>query len=392
MGLLRLVLAVSVLMAHMGNFVHRPKKTLLGLTFVDADVAVQCFFILSGFYMALVLNEKYRGPGSYSIFITQRFFRLLPTYWLVLGTILLIELLIAATHGNRFENTYSLQFWLKDYSMIAWPTWVVLGFSNLTLFGLNDLNYFFINPADGHLCLTAHGFSSPIPASGSTIDPPAWSLGIEIVFYLLAPFLVRNTVAWQAGLLLILTGLRLGLDYGLHVPYVPYIYASAPLQFPFFLAGSLAYRLYQNRASFPRLYARSGLPWLIPLVVIALFYHRLPFGKSMWVLLYPVLFISIPALFALTKDNFWDRQIGELSYPFYLIHYFVIELANVAADYIPLPASLATPVCLVVTLLLSIAITQLFENRVDRFRASLFQRSKMRISAAPLIERVKPPP
>jgi peptidoglycan/LPS O-acetylase OafA/YrhL len=380
MGLLRLVLAVSVLLAHMGNFVYHTKKTLLGFTFIDSAVAVQCFFMLSGFYMALVLNEKYRGPGSYFTFITQRFFRLFPTYWLVLGGILLAELLIAATHGNRHENTYTLQFWLKDYSILAWPTWAVLGVSNLTLFGLNDISPLFVNQVNGHLCVAAHAAS--MPASAYTIDPPAWSLGVEVFFYLFAPFLVRRTVAWQATLFFGLAGLRLGLEYGLHIPYLPYIFVSAPLQFPFFLAGSLAYRLYRNRASFPRLYARSGLPWLFLLILISLFYHRLPFAKSAWVALYPVLFISIPALFALTRNNFWDRQIGELSYPFYLIHYFVIELANVAADYITFPTSLVTPACLVVTFAFSIAITQLFENRVDRFRASLFRRSKTHILAS----------
>jgi len=86
---------------------------------------------------------------------------------------------------------------------------------------------------------------------------------------------------------------------------------------------------------------------------------------------------SLPVSFTFeATSNFWDRQIGELSYSFYLVHWFVIELANVATDYMPIPASLATPICLAVTLLLSIAITQLFENRVDRFRASLFQPSK----------------
>jgi len=301
MGLLRLALAVSVLLTHMENFVHRPKKTLFGLTFIDADVAVQCFFVISGFYMALVLHEKYRGAGSYSVFITQRFLRLLPTYWLVLGGILLVELLIAAMHGNRTENTYSLQFWLKDYSHLAWPTWIVLGFSNLTLLGLNDMSGFFINHADGHLYLGAHGAS--IPATAYTIDPPAWSLGIEVVFYLFAPFLVHRSVAWQAGLFSILVGIRLALEYLLHVPYLPTIFTSAPLQFPFFLAGSLAYRLYRNRAAFPRLFAGSGLHWVALLVVITLFYHRLPLAKSAWIVLYPLLFVSIPALFALARNN-----------------------------------------------------------------------------------------
>ena len=54
--------------------------------------------------MALVLNEKYRGPGSYLLFITQRFFRLFPTYWLLLACIVVVELFIAAATGNHHES------------------------------------------------------------------------------------------------------------------------------------------------------------------------------------------------------------------------------------------------------------------------------------------------
>ena len=264
--------------------------------------------------------------------------------------------------------------WVKNYSILAWPTRAVLIFSNLTFLGINDSYLFYVNHATGYLGVAPN--APNIPASSFMLVPPAWSLGIEVVFYSVAPFLVRRSAAWQAGLFFALVGLRLGLEHGLHIPYRPYIFISAPLQFPFFLAGSLAYRLYRERASFPRLYSRYGLGWPAALFFVCLYYHRLPMANFAWVVLYPLAFISIPVLFAFTRDNYWDRQIGELSYPFYLIHYFVIELFNAAADYITFPTPLITPLCLLVTLALALAITQLFEIRVDRFRAALFQRSK----------------
>ena len=52
MGTIRFLLAVSVVVFH-------AKRPLLGLTLVEGTVAVQLFFIISGFYMALVLTEKY---------------------------------------------------------------------------------------------------------------------------------------------------------------------------------------------------------------------------------------------------------------------------------------------------------------------------------------------
>jgi peptidoglycan/LPS O-acetylase OafA/YrhL len=53
MGTLRLFLALSVAFGHFG----------MPLGLLTSDIAVQSFFVISGFYMALVLNEKYE-PGS----------------------------------------------------------------------------------------------------------------------------------------------------------------------------------------------------------------------------------------------------------------------------------------------------------------------------------------
>src|SRR5215475_13496698 len=73
MGTLRFLLAFSVAYGHLGK----------PLSFPTSDVAVQSFFVISGFYMALVLNEKY-GPNSYWLFISNRLLRLWPAYIVVL--------------------------------------------------------------------------------------------------------------------------------------------------------------------------------------------------------------------------------------------------------------------------------------------------------------------
>ena len=41
--------------------------------------------MISGFYMAMILTEKYCGPGSYRLFLTNRFLRIYPIYWITLG-------------------------------------------------------------------------------------------------------------------------------------------------------------------------------------------------------------------------------------------------------------------------------------------------------------------
>src|SRR5450759_4624800 len=77
MGIIRVLLALSVVAAHFGG--------IWNLRFVGGQVAVQSFYIISGFYMSLILNEKYVGKNkSYKLFITNRFLRLYPIYWLSL--------------------------------------------------------------------------------------------------------------------------------------------------------------------------------------------------------------------------------------------------------------------------------------------------------------------
>lgn len=64
MGILRLLLAISVIIAH--------TESVFGVRLVGGVIAVQAFYIISGFYMAMILTEKYIGKNSYKLFITNR--------------------------------------------------------------------------------------------------------------------------------------------------------------------------------------------------------------------------------------------------------------------------------------------------------------------------------
>src|SRR5688572_10026095 len=76
MGILRLLLALAVVVAHC------PTSTTLQGWVLPGSIAVQAFYVISGFYMALVLNEKYTFEGSTKLFYQQRYLRLAPMYWL----------------------------------------------------------------------------------------------------------------------------------------------------------------------------------------------------------------------------------------------------------------------------------------------------------------------
>src|SRR5262249_37822732 len=68
MGLLRICLALCVLYEHVGS----------GPAFIDGPGAVKLFFVISGFYMTMVLNSTYANDTA--AFYANRFLRLWPTY------------------------------------------------------------------------------------------------------------------------------------------------------------------------------------------------------------------------------------------------------------------------------------------------------------------------
>jgi peptidoglycan/LPS O-acetylase OafA/YrhL len=97
MGLLRLLLAVSVVLHHSGPIFG---NYLLG-SFNGGSLPVNSFFIISGFYMGFILSEKYVAKnGSYFLFITNRFLRIYPIYWAVLIATILLVICLYTLVGN----------------------------------------------------------------------------------------------------------------------------------------------------------------------------------------------------------------------------------------------------------------------------------------------------
>ena len=72
-GFVALALAMAVLLGHL---------PIASYKFISAAAAVQGFYIISGFYMALVLEGKYKRVG---LFYSNRLLRLMPTYFVMMA-------------------------------------------------------------------------------------------------------------------------------------------------------------------------------------------------------------------------------------------------------------------------------------------------------------------
>ena len=106
-------------------------------------------------------------------------------------------------------STISTLLWELDFKATA-----LVIFANLTLF-LQDWTFLF-DLDQGHLSPTANFHAGPNPQVHSfLIVPPAWTLGVELTFYLIAPLFARR---WYMMLLLFATGLTVRLAIGFWHP------------------------------------------------------------------------------------------------------------------------------------------------------------------------------
>lgn len=356
MGLLRLLHAISVLIWH--------STPIFGLPLIGGVAAVQTFYMISGFYMTLILETKYVGQGSYPLFISNRFLRLFPIYWVIL----------LLTVGTAILWRLSTGHWAQLDPFVVWrhqlsgPTWLYLLGANLAIVGQDWLLFLGLNPQTGALFLTPNFVANSPPIYDFLLVPQAWSIGVEISFYLVAPLLVRRPVYQVGALVLLSLLLRAYIYYGRGWHFDPWTYRFFPTELAFFLCGTLAFRLYERlkQQAWP-----CAIAWGVTLLVLGLtiLYPLLPTPLNneevkMWCH-YALILLGLPFVFLATATSKFDRWVGELSYPVYLVHFLIITILRARPGVVQLGLSegtLALLLSLVAAWMLKISIANPIET------------------------------
>lgn len=142
MGLYRFFLAVMVAISHVGFSFYG---------YNPGVVAVISFYLLSGYVMTMLIERHYKHPSAISTFYLDRAARLFPQFMFYMAL------------ASVFIYFYKVDS--PFISQLSLPKWV--------------LNFFML----------PQGFYM-YWADGALVIPQTWSLGLELTFYLVIPWIL----------------------------------------------------------------------------------------------------------------------------------------------------------------------------------------------------------
>lgn len=369
MGTIRFILALAVIASHSGP--------IPGLKLMGGGMAVQVFYVISGFYMSLILNEKYvTQPNAYRLFISNRFLRLFPIYWLILGLTFLFLLSIYRPPAPGDTERSALQLYAEFFHHMNFGTILFLIFTNVFLFFQDIVMFLGLNTTTGHLFFIANYRNSSPAVYQFLFVPQAWTVGVELLFYLIAPFIVRKRLKLVAGLIVASFLLRFGLyHFGFH--FDPWTYRFFPTELVYFLFGNIAYFIYRRIQTWHIKPLHLDGLW-VATVLAGLYFESvpLPLKKDLFVLWFC---LALPFIFLRTKNLKVDAYIGELSYPMYMSHMFLSSVFYWLYGTTPLAFGLKLALA---TTLFSILINELVAKRIEKFRQQRVKRSSPQPAAS----------
>lgn len=269
--------------------------------------AVNVFIILSGFVITHLLLVKHE---PYWAFITRRFFRLAPALY--------VCIMLALCFVDFYQIAYTGLSFSGDVTMRQTRL-------------LEQENHFFLHLFN-HLTLFHSFFPHEIiPYSATTFLAPAWSIGLEWQFYLIAPFLLTYLKQSQRTVIVViffLFAIRFIIHHlsGFHWQYNSFFFKVPD----YFLVGIL------SRLIIDRLSNKQGIAD-ISIIMVALLIIQDRYSTFVWLLMLGIIFYEMGQLniesrilkkiIDLLFFSNVAKNLGKWSYSTYLVHIPIFSLA-----------------------------------------------------------------
>lgn len=298
---LRGVAALMVLLYHLAELVKIPVPESMGFIPARFGLGVPLFYTLSGFVLAYGYADKLSGRVQIYRFYIRRLFRIAPLFYTMLVLWLMANWVV-------WDKTFSFQTLFLNVSF---------------LFGL-------------------------IPGQHESIVWAGWSIGIEMLFYLMFPVFAVLIPSLRAALIVFVVACILSTSiYNAYsvAGLGSYAYMNLGTHLPFFIAGITCFRLWQAMA-----FARSpALGWLLLgismiLAITVASSDRLDtallqigFDRGIWAIVFGLLLLSACYARNPVLESFPLRHLGKLSFSIYLLHPMIM----VALIKLEFPAHIA---------------------------------------------------
>lgn len=325
------IAALWVMIFHgFATIYNKPLNPLVELVKSVAAIGwlgVHLFFVISGYCIAANVYKLIFRNGSTWDFLKNRFWRLMPTYWIAFIVTIFINLVSSPFNKTNLLESFplSLQSWL------------------------------------GNLFLLQPYFNVPFYVV------VYWSLVIELGFYVITASLlaIRNGVNKNLALFI---AISLGL-VSVFIPADPRL--SVFRNYSEFLCGSLVFvSLWANAQN--RIYQRNSCLMLIIVLGCLGQYMNVEYGQQNQILFSSTFAIIIYFLYKLDKYinslNFlkWLKFTGLMSYSLYLLHVPVEgRVINLGSRFI----SIESPIMLILQMLgwlVAIAVSFIFYQLVEK--------------------------
>lgn len=337
---LRGVAILMVIAVHTSQSIENLPQTLLGSIANFGQMGVQLFFILSAISLCMSMERSEMNNENLLVFYIKRYFRIAPLYYLGILIYYFVSFfnnLVTKRHVFEAGDQYTLTNVLS--------------------------NIFFI-----------HGF---VPSAYNNVVPGGWSIGTEMAFYAIFPFLflLYDKKKFYISVLYIL--LTISVCYSLVILLEDnfdkwFLYFNLVNMLPVFILGIFYYIFLKNfnktcilRSKYLTIFITIFL--LVISYISFTYYHNIIFTP----LLGALCFIFLIDLFKHfdNLNNYILVKIGQLSFSIYLFHFIFAHQFSKGIDLIlkeKLNPSIIYFICFFMTIILTYLIAYESEKLIEK--------------------------